>query len=113
MQALAIPARYDSRTTHIDTKMNADFTLDNLQHFQARYDDFVGRLGKQRLKEFEYRFGHLKVGLRALQASRAELLRLTGQDFNIFSLLVFRPEQIEEIDPDLFEVGQQWASRAH
>jgi len=84
--------------------MTTDFTLENLRRFQARYNDFVGRLGKQRLKEFEYRFGHLKVGLQALQASRAELLRLTGQNFNIFSLLGLRRLETELHSPLLAEL---------
>lgn len=67
--------------------MASEISVDELHRFKGQYVDFVNQLGAQHLREFEQRFGHLKVGLQALQASRDELLRHTGANFNVFTLL--------------------------
>ena len=62
-------------------------TLADLSAFLHRYRRFSDSLSAQRQQDFQWRFGHLKAGLSALQSSGRELERHTAERFNLFRLL--------------------------
>ena len=62
-------------------------TITELKSFFSRYQKFIKRNEKQRIKDFKRNFLHIKIGIQIIQNLNQEIYRVTSKNFNVFTLL--------------------------